>query len=303
MKEIKREFSVARTPQQNRVVEIKNRTLIEATKTMLADSLLTILFWADAVNTVCHVENRVLVTKPHNKTPYELLLGKFDRKDDEGFLVGYSVISKAFRVFSSRIRIVQETLHINFLENQPNVAGSEPKWLFDIDTLTQSMNYQPVVAENQPNPSACIQDDAGKVRKKTNSTQQYVLLPFWSTGSKDPQNTDADAAFDVKENENEVHVSPSIIKFGDSYMVPANTDPADSRTGRTITATTEDMQKKKNDVKAMTTLLLSLPDEHQLRLQVIVSQLQFMDVDIEKDDLNQKFLTSLALEWLIDTIL
>nr|GEW37068.1 hypothetical protein [Tanacetum cinerariifolium] len=84
--------------------------------------------------------------------------------------------------------------------------------------------------------------------------------------------------------------------------VPANTDPADSRTGRTITPTTEDMEKKKNDVKARTTLLLSLPDEHQLRLQVIISQLQFMDVDIEKDDLNQKFLTSLAHEWLIHTI-
>nr|GEY14893.1 hypothetical protein [Tanacetum cinerariifolium] len=84
--------------------------------------------------------------------------------------------------------------------------------------------------------------------------------------------------------------------------VPANTDPADSRTGRTITATTEDMQKKKNDVKARTTLLLSLPDEHQLRLQVIVSQLQFMDVEVEKDDLNQKFLTSLAPEWMMHTI-
>nr|GEZ59321.1 hypothetical protein [Tanacetum cinerariifolium] len=56
-----------------------------------------------------------------------------------------------------------------------------------------------------------------------------------------------------------------VIEFGDSYKVPANTDPADSRTGRTITATTEDIQKKKNDVKARTTLLLSLPDEHQLR--------------------------------------
>nr|GEX33426.1 retrovirus-related Pol polyprotein from transposon TNT 1-94 [Tanacetum cinerariifolium] len=236
MKEIKKEFSVARTPQQNGVVEIKNKTLIEATRTMLADSLLPILFWADAVNTVCHVENRILVTKPHNKTPYELLLGrtpsigfmrpfgctitipntqdplgKFNGKDDEGFLVGYSVISKAFRVFCSRIRIVQETLNINFLKNQPNVTGSGPKWLFDIDTLTQSMNYQPVVAENQPNPSACIQDDAGKVGKKTNSTQQYMLLPFWSTGSKDPRNIDVDAAFDVKENENEVHVSPKDV--------------------------------------------------------------------------------------------
>ncbi|GJY19588.1 putative ribonuclease H-like domain-containing protein, partial [Tanacetum coccineum] len=118
MKGIKREFSVARTPQQNGVVERKNR---------------------------------VLVTKPHNKTPYELLyarppsisfiipfgclvtilntldpLGKFDRKADEGFFVGYSINSKAFRVFNTRTRKVEENLHINFLDNKPNVAGSGP---------------------------------------------------------------------------------------------------------------------------------------------------------------------------------
>nr|GEV73859.1 retrovirus-related Pol polyprotein from transposon TNT 1-94 [Tanacetum cinerariifolium] len=138
-------------------------------------------------------------------------LGKFDWKADEGFLVGYSVTSKAFIVFNSRTRIVQETLHINFLENQPNVARSGPKWLFDIDILTQSMNYQPVVAGNQPNHNAGIQGnfDADKVVKEAVSAQQYVLLPLWSTGSKDPQNTDVDVAFDVKENENEVHVSLS----------------------------------------------------------------------------------------------
>nr|GEV96991.1 ribonuclease H-like domain-containing protein [Tanacetum cinerariifolium] len=79
------------------------------------------------------------------------IIGKFDRKADEGFLVGYSISSKDFRVFNSRTRIAQETLHINFIENQPNVAGSEPTWLFDIDTLTQSINYQPVVVGNQPN--------------------------------------------------------------------------------------------------------------------------------------------------------
>nr|GEU41060.1 hypothetical protein [Tanacetum cinerariifolium] len=90
-------------------------------------------------------------------------------------------------------------------------GGSGPKWLFDIDTLTQSMNYQSVVAGNQPNHNACIQGnfDAGKVVKEVVSAQQYVLLPLWSTGSKDPQNTDADAAFDVKDNANEVHVSLS----------------------------------------------------------------------------------------------
>nr|GEV40288.1 putative ribonuclease H-like domain-containing protein [Tanacetum cinerariifolium] len=128
----------------------------------------------EAVNTACYVQNRVLVTKPHNKTPYELLhgrlpsigfmrpfgcpvtifntldpLGKFQGKVDEGFLVRYSVCSKAFRVFNSRTNIVQETLHVNFMENKPNVAGSGPVWLFDIDSLTRTINYHPVIAENQ----------------------------------------------------------------------------------------------------------------------------------------------------------
>nr|GEV88659.1 hypothetical protein [Tanacetum cinerariifolium] len=139
---IKSEFSIARTPQQNRVAERKNRTLIEAARTMLADSLLPIPFWAEAVNTPCYVQNRVLVTKPCNKTPYELLL---------------------------------------------------------------------VAARNQPNSSAGIQGNfnAGTVGKGTVFTQQYVLLPLWSTSSKDPQNTNVDASFDDKENESEVHVSLS----------------------------------------------------------------------------------------------
>nr|GEW07089.1 putative reverse transcriptase domain-containing protein [Tanacetum cinerariifolium] len=183
MKGIKREFCVPRTPQQNGIAEKKNRILIEAARTMLADSLLPIPFWAEAVNTACYVQNRVLVTKPQNKTPYELLhgrtpsigfmrpfgcpvtilntlycLGKFDGNVDEGFLVGYSVSSKAFRVFNSRTRIVQETFHINFLKNKPNVASSGPTWLFDIDALTKTMNYQPVTAGNQSNPSVEFED-------------------------------------------------------------------------------------------------------------------------------------------------
>ncbi|GKD51462.1 putative ribonuclease H-like domain-containing protein [Tanacetum coccineum] len=76
IKGIKREFSNARTPQQNGVAKRKNRTLIEATRTMLADSLLPTPFWAEAVNTACYVQNRVLLTKLYNKTPYELLIGR-----------------------------------------------------------------------------------------------------------------------------------------------------------------------------------------------------------------------------------
>ncbi|GKE64086.1 putative ribonuclease H-like domain-containing protein [Tanacetum coccineum] len=73
IKGIKREFSVARTPQQNGVAKRKNKTLIEVARTMLADSLLPTIFWVEAVSTACYVQNRVLETKPHNKTPYELL--------------------------------------------------------------------------------------------------------------------------------------------------------------------------------------------------------------------------------------
>nr|GFB87985.1 retrovirus-related Pol polyprotein from transposon TNT 1-94 [Tanacetum cinerariifolium] len=69
--------------------------------------------------------------------------GKFKEKVDKGFLVGYSINSKAFRVFNSRTRIIQETLHVNFLEKKPNVAGTGPTWLFDIDSLIKTMNYQP----------------------------------------------------------------------------------------------------------------------------------------------------------------
>ncbi|GJY76556.1 ribonuclease H-like domain-containing protein [Tanacetum coccineum] len=218
MKGIKREFSVARTPQQNRVAKKKNKTLIEAARTMLADSKLPTTFWAKAVNTPCYVQNRVLVIKPHNKTPYELFLGrkptlsfmrpfgcpvtifntidplgKFDRKADEGFFVGYSVNSKAFRVFNSRTRIVEETLHITFLENKSNVVGSGLEWLFDIDILTKSMNYEPVVAGNQSNgitgTKAC--ENAGKARVETVPGKNYIRLPFltqnppFSSSSKD----------------------------------------------------------------------------------------------------------------------
>ncbi|GJY38418.1 putative ribonuclease H-like domain-containing protein [Tanacetum coccineum] len=82
-------------------------------------------------------------------------LGKFDGMADEGFFVRYSTNSKTFRVFNSRTRIVEENLHVKFSEDTPNIAGSGPNWLFDIDALTKSMNYEPVVACNQSNGSAC----------------------------------------------------------------------------------------------------------------------------------------------------
>ncbi|GJS44718.1 retrovirus-related pol polyprotein from transposon TNT 1-94 [Tanacetum coccineum] len=176
MRGILRQFSVAGTPQQNKVTGRRNRTLIEAARTTLANSKLPTTFWAETVNTACYVQNRVLIVKPHNKTPYEFFhgktptlsfmrpfgypvtilniidhLGKFDGKANKGFFVGYSLNTKAFRVFNSSTSIVEENLHIKFSESTPNVVGSRPNWLFDIDALTRIMNYEPIVAGTQSN--------------------------------------------------------------------------------------------------------------------------------------------------------
>nr|GEV17071.1 hypothetical protein [Tanacetum cinerariifolium] len=168
-KGIKRKYSVARTPQQNRVAERRNRTLIEAAKTM------------------------ALVTNPHNKTPYELIrgipllidfikpfgcpitilntrdsLGKFEGKADEGYFVGYSVVRNG------------------------------PDWLFDIDSLIISMNYVPVVTRNQTNGIAGTKEKlvAGQDEKKKELEQEYIMIPICTTGpllSQDAKDSAEDA--------------------------------------------------------------------------------------------------------------
>ncbi|GJY56852.1 ribonuclease H-like domain-containing protein [Tanacetum coccineum] len=173
------------------------------------------------MNEFCETKGikREFMTKPLNKTPYELVLGrppsisflrpfgcpitilntldslgKFEGKANEGFLVGYSVNSKAFRVYNSQTRKVEENLHIKFLENKPNVAGNRPTWLFDIDSLTNSMNYQPVSVGNQTNKNVGSQEtndnagtqvkvDAGiSAGKKHVPEQQYILMLVFSYG-------------------------------------------------------------------------------------------------------------------------
>nr|GEX54292.1 integrase, catalytic region, zinc finger, CCHC-type, peptidase aspartic, catalytic [Tanacetum cinerariifolium] len=183
---IHHQTSVARTPEQNGVVEKRNRTLVKAARIMLSAAKVPLFFWAEAIATTCFTHNRSLVKGKQEK---------------------------------DKIRTKQ--------------------------------------------------DKNGK-----------------------------------------------LIEFGDSYKVPATIDPndtnttsgADAKSGRTVTITTEDMQRKKNDVKARTTLLLSLLDEHQLRFnkykaakELWAAILKTFGV-VKKDDLNQKFLTSLAPEWLMHTI-
>nr|GEY00549.1 putative ribonuclease H-like domain-containing protein [Tanacetum cinerariifolium] len=114
-------------------------------------------------------------------------LGKFDRKADEGFFVGYSTNSKAFRVFNGRTRILEENMHVKFCENTSNIAGSRPNWLFDIDALTKSMNYKPVVARNQSNGSAgtkaCDNDSSGAGFKPSREEEKKDAEDLWNEDS------------------------------------------------------------------------------------------------------------------------
>nr|GEU34603.1 putative ribonuclease H-like domain-containing protein [Tanacetum cinerariifolium] len=209
---IKREYSVARTPQQNRVAERRNRTLIEAARTMLVDFNSPTTFWAEAVNTACYVLNRALVTRPHNKTPYELILGrpslidfmkpfgcsvtvlntmdnlgKFKGKADEGYFVRYSVVRN----------------------------GQD--WLFDIDSLTIPVNYVPVVTGNQTNGIARTKEKlvAGHDEKKKELEQEYILIPICTIGpliSQDAKDSIEDAGKKAPEVD-----ADDIGIFGNAY--------------------------------------------------------------------------------------
>ncbi|KAL1192983.1 Retrovirus-related Pol polyprotein from transposon TNT 1-94 [Cardamine amara subsp. amara] len=136
---IAHQYSALRTPEQNGVVERKNRTLQEMARAMMHGNNVAKHLWAEAVNTACYIINKVYVKKGTNMTPYELWkgktpsvsyfhifgctyyilndkdqLGKCDAKNDEGMFLGYSGTSTAFRVFNRRTHMVQKTVNVVF---------------------------------------------------------------------------------------------------------------------------------------------------------------------------------------------
>ncbi|GKA85211.1 putative ribonuclease H-like domain-containing protein [Tanacetum coccineum] len=174
-----------------------------------------IQFWAEAVNTACYVLNRVLVTKPQLKTPYEILmgrspnisfmrpfgcsltilntldhLGKFDGKSEEGYLLGYSTNSKGFRVYNRITRKVQDCLHVNFLENQENQKGKGPDWISAYASRgTMSLMHQESLAKLH-NDDQRIAFEEEKKRIALDKGKECVDSTFTlSTANTPPQST------------------------------------------------------------------------------------------------------------------
>jgi hypothetical protein len=144
---IEQQFSAPRVPQQNRVVERKNRTLVEMARTMLDEHETPMRFWADAINTACYVSNRIFLCSILFLTPFELRFGrkpsvshfmpfgckcfvlkrgnldKFESRSFDGILLGYTPHDRSYRVYTFDTNTVVESCDVTFDETAPYPRG------------------------------------------------------------------------------------------------------------------------------------------------------------------------------------
>ncbi|GJV15125.1 retrovirus-related pol polyprotein from transposon TNT 1-94 [Tanacetum coccineum] len=161
--------SVPRSPQQNGVVERRNRTLMEAARTMLIFAKAPLFLWAEAVATACYTLNRSLIHTLHGKTYYELLkgkkpelkyfrvfgslcyptndyddLGKLKAKADIGIFVGYAPTKKAYRIFNKRTRKIQETVHVTFDELSEGLTSVQSSTGLEPNPMAPMHNFHQI---------------------------------------------------------------------------------------------------------------------------------------------------------------
>ncbi|GJV75496.1 retrovirus-related pol polyprotein from transposon TNT 1-94 [Tanacetum coccineum] len=175
-KVISQYFSSPYTPKQNGIAERKNITLTEATRIMMNGSVLSKHFWTKAVRIACYTQSRSIIIKRNDKTPYEIFrerihnisyfhvfgfpvfihnhkdhLGKFDAKADDGYFLGYSFVSKAFRVFNARQQ-VEETYHVTFDESMEAISSYYViPHDHSLTELSQEKHVPEVIARNETN--------------------------------------------------------------------------------------------------------------------------------------------------------
>nr|GEU30721.1 retrovirus-related Pol polyprotein from transposon TNT 1-94 [Tanacetum cinerariifolium] len=184
-------FSSPYTPEQNGVAERKNRTLIEATRTMLNGSVLSKQIWTEAVKIACYTQNRSIIVKRHDKTPYEIFrerildinyfyvfgypmfihnhkdhLGKFDVKADDIYFLGHSSVLKAFRVYNTRRQQIKETYHVTFDES-----------IEAIKFTNTSMDKIRIVDSSRYPPDKFLHDDDPSRQYQVDSDISYYVIP------------------------------------------------------------------------------------------------------------------------------
>ncbi|KAK1380648.1 hypothetical protein POM88_027392 [Heracleum sosnowskyi] len=177
---VKQEFSAPGTQQQNGVVERKNKTLVEAARTMLDEAKLPTYFWAEAVQTACFTQNATLINR-HGKTPYEMVkkkkpnqkyfhifgckcfvlkthpeqLTKFDLKADEGIFVGYPLSTKAFRVYNLRTKVIMKSIHVSF--DDKKITGLEDEENHDQLRFENEVLNSDDVNSDEENPTNSVE--------------------------------------------------------------------------------------------------------------------------------------------------
>ncbi|GKF34700.1 retrovirus-related pol polyprotein from transposon TNT 1-94, partial [Tanacetum coccineum] len=191
---ITRNFSASRTPQSNGVVERKNRTLQEISRTMLNEQLLPQKFWCNAVDTSTYILNRILIRAILGKTtPYEILrdrkptldyfkvfgskcfilntkdyLTKFDPKSYEGVFLGYSQNSKAYIILNKHTRKIEESLNVTFKETPPP-SKTSPMVEDDLDEEEAIKVAEKKILEN----------DIGNLNQRTLRSQDHNQSNFF----------------------------------------------------------------------------------------------------------------------------
>ena len=284
-------FSSPRTPQQNGVVERKNRTLLDMGRTMLREYNLPTYFWAEAINTACYVSNRVLIRPLLNKTPYELWngrkprvsyfrvfgckcfilnnkdnLGKFDSKTDEGIFLGYSISSKSYRVFNKRTLIVEESMHVVFDESNPFAPRKEVSCDDDLvgnlDELTIE-DPQPHEDQSQPKEDSieAKEDEVGLQEQQMQITQsqgvQHDLPKDWAYKKDHPKDQIiGDTSQGVTTRSSISHVCNNIAFI--SHIEPKSIDEAISDESWVLAMQEELNQFERNKVWT----LVSRPKHH-----------------------------------------
>ncbi|GJY67393.1 retrovirus-related pol polyprotein from transposon TNT 1-94 [Tanacetum coccineum] len=191
---IRHETSTARTPEQNGVVERRNRTLVEAARTMLSAAKVPLFFWAEAIATTCFTQNRSLVIPRHEKTPYHIInarkpsvkffhifgslcyivrdgenLDKMKEKGDACIFVGYSTQSKAYRVFNKRKMIIVKTIHVNF-DELPHMAS------YHVSSDAGPQCSTTVLEQDSLSPGPQSQENVPQVAETVTTSNELELL-------------------------------------------------------------------------------------------------------------------------------